>query len=216
MPTEQKNQTGTDAEQMLRDLLKSAGTAGKHKLVEQVAAILASPEFTKSIAANADKIYNSRTYKDVRFVQSIALQESSAPGILNTLNPAELQLFTLLERIATRGTFQIAHTQAQAMLGLKSKTTVRNAFNGLLSKKILYVVEPATTKTAPIYRINSHICRAGKDKPREQDLKDLQEVQGWDVMEQRMRADGLVLTEATRVAKDGSRKRKYTTVDTIQ
>lgn len=216
MPTEQKNQTGSDAEQMLRDLLKSAGMAGKHKLVEQVASILASPEFSKSIATNADRIYNTRAYKDVRFVQAVALQESSAPGILNTLNPAELQLFTLLERIATRGTFQIAHAQAQAMLGIKSKTTVRNAFNGLLNKHILYVVEPATTKTAPIYRINSHICRAGKDKPQEQDLKDLQSIQDWDVLEQRMRSDGLVLTEATRVEKDGSRKRKYTTVDTVQ
>lgn len=209
---EQKiNNTETDTEQILRDLLKAAGAAGKTKLVAQVAQVLANPEFTKSVATTADKIYNAREYKDLRFVQAVALQESHAPGILNTLSSAELQLFTFLEHIATRGMFQVTHTQIQVILGL-SRSTVRRSFANLVAKRILYIVEPATNRTAAIYRINSHICRAGKGKSVEQDLKDLEALEDWNVWEKRMTAENMIFTEAVRVGDDG-RKIKYNTID---
>lgn len=210
---EQKiNKTGTDTEQALRDLLKAAGDAGKTKLVGQISQILASPDFTKSVTTSADKIYKAREYKNVRFVQAVGLQETHAPGILATLNPAELQLFTFLQHIATRGIFQIAHSQVQAILGFKSKTTVRNAFNGLIAKKILYVVEPATNKTAAIYRLNSYICRAGKGKSVEQDLEDLEKLTDWNVWEKRMAAESMVFSEGIRIGSDG-KKLRYNTLD---
>lgn len=211
MAEQKTNKTGTDIEQMLRDLLKSAGEAGKHKLVGQVAAILASPEFSKSVATNTDKIYNARQYKDLRFVQAVALQESHAPGILATLSNTELQLFVFLEHLATRGLFQVTYTQAQQILGV-SRSSIYRAFTKLINKKILYVVEPATNKTAAIYRINSYICRAGKGKSKEQDLKDLENIADWDVWEKRMVAENMVFSEGVRIGSDGG-KLRYNTLD---
>lgn len=211
MPEQKINKTGSDAEQMLRDLLKSAGEAGKHKLVGQIAAILANPEFNKSVATNTDKIYNARQYKDLRFVQTVALQETNAPGILATLSTAELQLFMFLERIAPRGLFQITYTQAEQILGI-SRSSIYRAFTKLINKKILYVVKPATNKTAAIYRINSYICRAGKGKSKEQDLKDLENIADWDVWEKRMTAESMVFSEGIRIGLDG-KKLRYNTLD---
>lgn len=209
---EQKiNKTGTDTEQALRDLLKAASDAGKTKLVGQIAQILANPDFTKSVATSADKIYKAREYKNVRFVQAVALQESHAPGILATLSHTELQLFVLLERIATRGLFQITYTQAEQILGI-SRSSIYRAFTKLINKKILYVVEPATNKTAAIYRINSYICRAGKGKSKEQDLKDLENIADWDVWEKRMVAENMVFSEGVRIGSDGG-KLRYNTLD---
>lgn len=209
---EQKiNKTGTDTEQALRDLLKAASDAGKTKLVGQIAQILANPDFTKSVATSADKIYKAREYKNVRFVQAVALQESHAPGILATLSHTELQLFVLLERIATRGLFQITYTQVEQILGV-SRSSIYRAFTKLINKKILYVVEPATNKTAAIYRLNSYICRAGKGKSMEQDLKDLEGITDWNVWEKRMAAESMVFSEGTRIGSDG-RKLRYNTLD---
>lgn len=211
MAEQKTNKTGTDIEQMLRDLLKSAGEAGKHKLVGQVAAILASPEFSKSVATNTDKIYNARQYKDLRFVQAVALQESHAPGILATLSNTELQLFVFLEHLATRGLFQVTYVQAEQILGI-SRSSIYRAFTKLISKKILYVVEPATNKTAAIYRLNSYICRAGKGKSMEQDLKDLEKIADWNAWEKRMAAEKMVFSEGVRIGSNG-RKLKYNALD---
>lgn len=206
------NQTGTDSEQMLRDLLKAAGEKGKTGLVAKISDLLTDPAFTKDVATAADQTYNTRQYKNMRFVQATALQENSAPAILCTLSHSELLLYTLLERIATRGQFQIAQSTAGTLLNM-SKPTVIKAFKGLLDKHILYLVEPATQHTAAIYRINSNICKAGKDRANKQDLEDLEAVQDWNVLYKRMDTASIQIREATRVL-DSGKKQKYVVVDT--
>lgn len=210
MQEQKTNKTSTNTEQMIHDLIRAAGEVGDTETIDYLTKVLNGSKF-QQIANAADKTYNSREYKTLRFVQVPTLQENLTSSILHNLSLPESKLYIFLLHIANRGLFQISRRQAQIILGL-SRDAVRKAFKGLLDKHILYVVEPETNKIPAIYRLNSQLCRAGKTRSTKEDLLDIESIKDWDIISQRMKTNGLVLVEATRMTSNNGKKQIYTTI----
>lgn len=202
-----QQKTTTDAEQMLRDIIKAAADNSDQEAMQQASALLTTLQKHKDTSKSAERIYNTRQYKSTRYSRAICFQESQAVSVLFALKTMELRIFLLLERLATRSLIRISVNEI-ALILKSDKRDVRRAVKSLIEKHIIYVISEgsATAHTAAVYKINTALVLSEKEKTQKEDLADL-EALDWTIIEQRLVAMELQIDEITYID-DTGRKRK--------
>ncbi len=201
-----QQKTTTDAEQMLKDIIKAAADNNNREAMEQASALLATLQKDKDTSKSAERIYNTRQYKSTRYSRSICLQESQAVSVLFALKTLELRIFVLFEHLATRSLIRISYSEI-ALLLKTDKSAVKKAIKTLLEKKVIYLFEAATAHTTSIYKINTALVQCEKDKMQKEDAMDLETPDSWTTIEQQLTLANLQIDEIA-YTDDAGRKRK--------